>query len=90
MTGPSSNGPTSHPERDGIYRIILWVLVADVILGAVLTIAGETVLGNPVLSRVGFGMAIIGAVLYFFFRWLGAREAKRRRGPGSSQDSESS
>ena len=73
------DGSAPRPERDGIYRTILWVLVADVMLGAVLTVAGESVLNSPALSRIGFGMAIVGAALYVFFRWLGAKEARRRR-----------
>lgn len=79
MIDPTSDVPPSDPRRDGIYRTILWVLVANVMLGAVLTVAGESFLNNPALSRVGFGMAIIGAVLYAVFRWLGAKEANRRR-----------
>ena len=79
------------PE-DGIYRAILIVLVATIVIGALVAVAGDTVLANPAMERVGTGAALIGAVLYVFFRVLGAREARRRaaqradRGPGSDSD----
>ena len=87
MADATPPDPRSNPGRDGIYRTILWVLVIDVMIGAVLTITGESLFGSPALSQVGFGLAIVGAVLYFFFRWLGAKQAKRRAQPdeGSSE-----
>ncbi len=68
---------------NGIYRLILWVMVATVVCGAVLAIAGETLAQDPALSRLGIGMALIGGAIYAFFRWLGIREARcqaHRRG----------
>jgi len=64
---------------DGIYRLILWLMIATVICGAVLAIVGGTVAQNQALSRLGTGMAVIGGVIYAFFRWLGLREARRRQ-----------
>ena len=80
MSDPFPERPPSDPQRDGIYRTILWVLVIDVVFGVLLTIAGQTVFNSPTLSRVGFGLALLGALLYAFFRWLGVREKKRQQG----------
>lgn len=71
---------------EGIYRTILWVLVGTVVAGAVLSIAGETVLNNPGLSRLGAGIALVGGAIYAFFRWLGRREARRRAAGGAGAD----
>lgn len=73
MRGPHPPLPDS-----GIYRLILWVMVATVVCGAILAIAGETLAQDPGLSRLGTGMALIGGAIYGFFRWLGLREARRR------------
>lgn len=70
--------------KEGIYRTILWVMVATVVVGAVMAIAGETVYRDPAMSRVGTGAALIGAAIYALFRYLGAREAKRRAGEDES------
>ena len=64
--------------RDGIYRTILWVLVIDIVIGALLAIAGETLFHNPALNELGAALALIGAALYVVFRFLGAREARRQ------------
>ncbi len=71
--------PKSQPG-DGIYRTILWVMVATVLLGAFLAIAGETVLHDPAIGLFGTIVALIGGAIYAAFRILGAREAKRRAG----------
>ncbi len=80
--------PKLHPPKpqpgDGIYRAILWVMVATVLLGAFLAIAGETVLHDPDISLFGALVALIGGAIYAVFRVLGAREAKRRAGGGGS------
>ena len=64
--------------RDGIYRTILWVLVIDIVIGALLAIAGETLFHSPALNELGAALALIGAALYVVFRFLGAREARRQ------------
>ena len=78
--------PKLHPPKpqpgDGIYRTILWVMVATVLLGAFLAIAGETVLHDPDISLFGAIVALIGGAIYAVFRVLGARETKRRAGGG--------
>ncbi len=63
--------------KDGIYRTILWALVATVIGGALIALGGDLVLHDPAVNRFGAITALIGAGLYVFFRFLGAREAKR-------------
>ena len=61
--------------NDGVYRAILWALVLTVMAGAVFAIVGETVLHDPVMVRVGAGVAFVGGAIYAFFRRLGARQA---------------
>ena len=75
-----------HLPTDGIYRLILWLMVATVVCGALLAIAGETLLQDQALSRLGTGMALIGGAIYVVFRWLGIREARRKRTPDSTSD----
>lgn len=73
------------PPRGGIYRAILWVMVATVIIGALLAVAGETLYQNPSLARFGAIVAVVAGAIYAFFRWLGRRETRRRaqaRGAG--------
>ncbi len=64
--------------RNGIYRAILWVLVLTVVAGAIFAIVGETAAHNPVMVRVGVGVAVVAGVIYTFFRRLGARQSQRR------------
>ncbi len=63
--------------NDGVYRAILWALVLTVVAGAVFAILGETVLHDPVMVRVGTGVALVGGAIDAFFRRLGARQAGR-------------
>ncbi len=71
---PKDRGPL--PD-DGIYRAILWALVLPVRAGAVVAILGQTLAQDPVMMRVGTGIAFLGGIVYAFFRWLGTRHAKR-------------
>ena len=80
---PKPQAPKPQPG-DGIYRTILWVMVATVLLGTFLAIAGETVLHDPDISLFGAIVALIGGLIYAVFRVLGAREAKRRAGVDGS------
>ncbi len=61
--------------NDGVYRAILWAMVLTVMAGAAFAIVGETVLHDPVMVRVGTGVALVGGAIYAFFRRLGARQA---------------
>ncbi len=63
--------------NDGIYRAILWALALTVMAGAVFAILGETVLHDPVMVRVGTGVALVGGAIYAFFRRLGARQTEK-------------
>lgn len=76
MTEPPEKGD---PRREPIYRAILAVLVASVLAGALLTIAGETLFGSRALANAGFGMAIVCGALYGVFRLIGRRAAQRTR-----------
>ena len=72
------------PRQEPIYRAILAVLIASVLAGAVLTVAGEALFGSPALASAGFGMAVVCGVLYWVFRLIG-RRAAQRMGHGSRE-----
>ncbi len=73
--------------NDGVYRAIRWSLTLTVMAGAVFAIVGETVLHDPVMVRVGAGVALVGGAIYAFFRRLGARQAaKGDAGKGDTGD----
>ncbi len=67
--------------RDGIHRAILWVLALTVVAGAIFAILGETAAHDPVMVRVGTGVALVAGVIYAFFRRLGAKQNKPRAEP---------
>lgn len=70
--------PEPPVPQEGIYRIILMVLVASVLIGAAVALAGDLVYGDKGISHAGAWMALICGGLYFFFRLLGKREMRRR------------
>jgi high-affinity Fe2+/Pb2+ permease len=69
--------PRVPPTREPIYRAILAVLVASVLVGAVLALAGEALFGSRALANVGFGMAMVCGLLYWVFRLIGRRAQQR-------------
>ena len=64
--------------RDGVYRAILFVLVASLLLGAMLALAGDLLWHSPGLSQAGTWLALAAGGAYLFFRILGVREARKR------------
>lgn len=74
MSQPPEKGD---PRREPIYRAILAVLVASVIAGALLTVAGEPLFASRGLANAGFGMAVVCGLLYWVFRILGKRASAR-------------
>jgi high-affinity Fe2+/Pb2+ permease len=78
------------PRQEPVYRAILAVLIASVLAGAVLTVAGEALFGSPALASAGFGMAVVCGVLYWVFRILGKRASARvgRRAAARQRDRE--
>jgi hypothetical protein len=81
--------PGNDPRQDPIYRAILAVLAASVVVGALITLSGEALFGSRALASAGLGMAVVCLALYWFFRLLGKRAAekhggeKHRDGPGA-------
>ncbi|HLW26256.1 MAG TPA: hypothetical protein VKY54_00880 [Kiloniellales bacterium] len=68
----------AHPlPQEGPYLIIPLLLLANVSIGVILMLLGGEVWDNPLVSRGGFWLAIVSAVLYLFFRWIARREARR-------------
>jgi len=79
MTEPPENRPSRQdPRRDPIYRMILAVLAASVIVGALLSLTGERLFGSRALANAGLGMGVLCLVLYWVFRLLGRRAARRQ------------
>jgi len=74
MADPRRQGD---PRNEPVYRAILAVLVASVLAGAVLTLAGEALTGSQALANAGLGMALVCGLLYWVFRLLGRRAARR-------------
>ncbi len=75
--------PRDDPQNEPVYRAILAVLVASVLVGGLLTLAGEPLFGSRALTSAGFGMALVCGALYWVFRLIGRRaqrqhEAQRR------------
>ena len=70
---------------DGIYRAILIVLVLSVVAGVAIMLTGERMFQSLAMERAGAGLALVSGAVYFVFRWLGRREA-RRRGSEQSDD----
>ncbi len=74
------------PRREPIYRAILMVLVASVLVGAVITLTGETLFGSRALASAGLGMAVVCGGLYWVFRLLGRRAGRNSgRHPGEDR-----
>jgi len=73
--------------QDGIYRAILWTMAATVVAGAIFAILGETIAQNPIMVRVGTGVAVVAGAIYGFFRWLGTKENRRREAAGATDAS---
>jgi high-affinity Fe2+/Pb2+ permease len=67
----------SDPRQEPIYRAILAVLIASVLVGAALTVGGEALFGSAALANAGFGMAVVCGGLYWVFRILGKRASAR-------------
>lgn len=64
---------------DGIFRAVLVVLVITILSGALLTLAGEYYFHDEAVKNAGVGIVLVGGLVYFFFRVLGRREARRRQ-----------
>lgn len=58
--------------------MILAVLAASVIVGALVTLTGESLFGSRALANAGLGMAVLCLALYWVFRLLGRRAARRQ------------
>ena len=71
--------PPALPD-DRLYRAILLVLLISLLAGVGVVLAGKVVLRSEAAAAAGAWLAMVSGVVYFFFRWLGRREARRRLG----------
>ncbi|MEX2631850.1 MAG: hypothetical protein WD341_18085 [Tistlia sp.] len=71
---------------DPIFRAILVLLGLDVVVGAMLMLLAHGGWIDPALGDLGFGLGLLGGLLYLGFRRWGRRRAQperaRRREPG--------
>lgn len=85
--GPGRHSPDSHSSvaepRDAIFTGIMWIMIANVLVGALLMIVTETMNLPPAVGQTGLGLALVCGGVYFFFRWFQRKEAKRRAGENS-------
>ncbi len=85
-----SNRPSPDPRQDRVYVAILAVLVASVIAGAAVALAGDLIYHSEAMRRAGVGLAVVSGIVYLFFRILGKRAAGRRlrhrRGGGEEDE----
>jgi hypothetical protein len=66
--------------QEPIWRWILGVLAFSTVAAVLLSIVAGQSWNNPTLSAVAGWSAVVTGLLYLFFRWLGAREARRQAG----------
>ncbi|MFC4352359.1 hypothetical protein ACFOW6_12490 [Fodinicurvata halophila] len=71
-----------------IYLTILWLMVVNIVVGALLALFGERVFDSSALAHFGTGLMLVAGIVYFFFRWLGLREGVRRRQAASRDQAE--
>lgn len=60
-------------KNEPVFRIILWLAVVDILVGAALALGGELLWNRPDLSWAGTGLVVAGGLLYGLMRLLGAR-----------------
>lgn len=72
--------PKDDPQQNGIYRAIQGLMLANLFVGGLLILLGEGYFKSQPLTEFGFILGLIGALLYFFFRWLATRAARRNKG----------
>ena len=71
--------PKDDPKQDGIYRTIQNLMLANLFVGGLLILLGEGYFKSQQVTEFGFMLGFIGALLYFFFRWLAGRAARRNK-----------
>jgi hypothetical protein len=69
---------SERPSRDPIYRLIVALMAADIVVGLALAAVGWFVLEKSEMVLVGTGLALIGALLLFFFQGRAQRASRRQ------------
>jgi len=68
--------PEQDPRNDPLYRAVMAVLAASIIVGAAATLAGEALFGSRALASAGLGMAVICLALYWILRLRARRRGR--------------
>ncbi|MEX0921450.1 MAG: hypothetical protein WD489_09125 [Rhodovibrionaceae bacterium] len=66
------------PPKSNIYLTILFLMVANLVLGVVLMLLADLVWQNEALKVFGLGLALVAGFGYLLFRLLGRSAARRR------------
>jgi drug/metabolite transporter (DMT)-like permease len=79
----ASPAPTAEP----LYRALQWLFGIDIVVGVVMMAGAEEIAPEwPGFAETGAGLALVGALLLFFFRRLAKRQAGREAKPGDNAD----
>lgn len=68
--------PARGPQREPIYRMIAVLMILDIVVGIGLIVYGQLVADSASIALAGLGLAVIGAVMFGFFRLLAARAGR--------------
>lgn len=79
-----SNGAkeSETPSRDPIYRAIVGLLIADVVMGLGLAVFAEAVLEIRPIAYLGVTMAVLGIAILAFYIAIGRRANRRAKVAG--------
>ena len=79
-----SNGArvSTTPSRDPIYRTIVGLLIADVVMGLGLAVFAEAVLDIRPIAYLGLTMAVLGFAILAFYIAIGRRADRRAKVAG--------
>ena len=67
------------PTRDPMYRAVVTLLIADIVVGLGLAIFGAMVLDTQPIAIVGLGMAVLGIAILAFYIAIGAKADRRSK-----------
>jgi len=66
------------PNPEPLYRALQWLFGIDIVVGIVMMAGAEEIAPEwPGFADTGAGLALVGALLLFFFRRLATRQARR-------------
>lgn len=67
------------PSRDPMYRAVVALLIADVVVGLGLAVFAAAVLDTRPIAFLGLAMALLGIAILAFYIAIGARADRRAK-----------